>query len=220
MGTVYQDITGKKFNLLTVLREAGIKKGSYQWECLCDCGNIYVTDGCRLRTNRVKSCGCTRRNNLIKTVTKHGLCYTNEYKIWTGIKYRILNKKRTGYHRYGGRGIKLCERWTVFENFLNDMGPRPSKDHSVDRINNNGDYEPENCRWATRRQQNNNTRKTINFTINGRTLSKADWAREAGIKYMTLDHRLRLGWSIEEALRIPIDKTAGRFKPKNVVEVN
>lgn len=126
-----------------------------------------------------------------------------EYKVWQWIRHRCNTPTATGYHRYGGRGIRVCQRWDAFPNFLADMGKRPTPKHQIDRIDVNGHYEPANCRWVTKEEQMRNTRVTRFLTLGERTLSVAGWAEELGISAHTIRVRLHRGKSPAEALRIP-----------------
>lgn len=135
---------------------------------------------------------------------KHGHAITGQrtdtYSIWCGIRSRCSNPKDKAYPNYGGRGITVCERWSDFQNFLHDMGERPSKKHSVDRINNDGNYEPGNCRWATAKQQVRNTRRTIYITIDGRTLPASEWCELESLDYDAFFYRYQQGWGDEECI--------------------
>lgn len=136
--------------------------------------------------------------------TKHGLCYEPEYNVWSKMKQRCTKPSESRYDRYGGRGISVCKEWMEsFEQFYKDMGPRPSHHHSIDRINNDGNYEPSNCRWADFKTQANN--KSINrfLTHNGETRTMSQWASFIGISYNVLTARLDLGWSVDDALTKP-----------------
>ena len=133
------------------------------------------------------------------TYGKHGMNGTPERRIWLGVKARCNNPSYSGYKNYGGRGIKICDRWRVFANFLEDMGSRPSPAHSIERINNNGHYEPGNCKWATRIEQNRNSRQNVKLTHNGQTMTAAEWADKLGIKHTTLYERIRKGFPVEAA---------------------
>lgn len=131
----------------------------------------------------------------------HGDSQSAEYKIWGGILSRCNNPRHTPYPFYGGRGIRVCDRWLQYENFLADMGRRPSPKHSIDRIDNDGDYAPENCRWAVMSEQWRNTRRTRLVSFRGKTQCLKDWATELGINYSTLHTRItRYGWPVQRAL--------------------
>lgn len=157
---------GKKFARLTVMNEAGKNKhGRKLWDCLCDCGKHSVVSGTRIRTGRTKSCGCLQPDTARTRATKHGQHKIREYNIWSSLKQRCENENDKSYSRYGGRGISVCERWKdSFENFLEDMGVSPSNNHSVDRVDNNGNYEPINCKWSTPFEQVTNRRLGSNNT--------------------------------------------------------
>lgn len=160
--------------------------------CVCECGGEWSGRLSRLRRGDTVSCGCER----IRKATKHGQHGTVEYFTWKTIRQRCTNPNHPKYKLYGGRGISLCESWTSsFDNFWRDMGPRPTPLHSVDRIDNNGNYEPANCRWADKRQQSNNTRRCIMLTFYGKTMSASEWGRISQVSPTTIHARLRMGWS-------------------------
>lgn len=160
------DMTGKVIGRLTVIERAGAdKNGQAKWLCSCECGNQSVVLGGNLRKGNTFSCGCLHKENTGNMSRKHGLSTTSstselkdEYGIWVAMNSRCNNPKHNGYELYGGRGIKVCDRWSDVSLFLQDMGSRPSKSHSIDRIDVNGNYEPDNCRWATLSEQSRNKR--------------------------------------------------------------
>lgn len=199
---------GTRYGRLVVLEEIPKDKNAKRrFRCKCDCGVVIDTVLASLRNGRTLSCGCRQRDlardrcRANKYSTKHGMCNSLTYTSWQHMKRRCCNPTHNAYCRYGGRGIKICERWlNSFENFLEDMGERPSRRHSIDRINNDGDYCPENCRWATYKQQLRNTHRKVVLTVNGRTLCVAEWAEKTGLPYMTIYQRMLRGWDAERIL--------------------
>jgi hypothetical protein len=167
---LFIDLTGKRFARLAAVR--CVDRSRCLWECRCDCGTVRQIDGHSLRRGRTRSCGCLRRERVVARSLTHGLSRTPEYTAWMAMKRRCGNPGRPDYT---GRGIKVCAEWKdSFEAFLEHMGPKPSPSHSLDRINNDGNYEPGNCRWATRSVQNANQRPRRQTTprINGRFVSQ------------------------------------------------
>lgn len=157
----FKDLTGKKFNNLTVVNiiDTGVSSYVY-YNCICDCGNYKEVRAGNLRSGQVKSCGCLLRKCLIDRNKTHGLTGHPLHNLWFKIKERCENPKCSNYHNYGGRGITICERWKVFKNFYDDMILGYKKGLEIDRINNNGNYEFSNCRWVSHMVNTQNTRKT------------------------------------------------------------
>ena len=171
------DLTEKTFERLTVIgRAENDSRGGSRWKCECNCGEIIIVHGSSLRKKLTKSCGCIRREVTIERNKTHGMRYSSEYNIWTMMVKRCNNSNYHQFENYGGRGIAVCESWKEFENFYEDMGPRPSDLHSINRIDNDGNYEPSNCNWATAtdqaRNKRNNTIKSIDDANDIRKLYK------------------------------------------------
>ncbi len=177
------------------------------WICLCECGNRPKIYKYHLFKGQTQSCGCLWRD----TMTTHGHTHSPEYSTWRHMIQRCTNPKNGRFHHYGGRGITVCPQWISFENFLADMGNKPTPKHSLDRINNDGHYCPENCRWATYGQQNRNHSSNRNITFRGETKCITDWASHVGISRATLYNRIvRASWPIEKALTTPVNKKLSR----------
>ena len=195
------DLIGLKFGRFTVLRYSGKNKHKQpMWDCICDCGNTRTVVGSDLKNGTSKSCGCFR----IDRLKIHGKSHTKEYYTWSGMINRCRNPNDYKYPDYGGRGIVVCRRWSKFENFLEDMGPRPDG-HELDRINNNEGYRPNNCRWVTRKDNTRNKRNNHLITFQNITKSMIEWSEITNISFSALNHRLnRDGWSIERALTTPL----------------
>lgn len=199
------DRVGQRFGRLTVIEYAGNKR----WLCRCDCGNPATVRTANLRHGTTMSCGCYRRQiNAAQTPPSHrthGLSRTPEYKTWKRMRNRCTNPACNEFPLYGGRGIKGEDRWQAFENFYADMGPRPSAKHSIDRYpDQNGNYGPNNCRWATAKEQARNLRVNRLITFNGDTKTLAEWAEINGWQPDCISQRLdKLGWSVERALTTP-----------------
>jgi hypothetical protein len=184
----------KKYGKLTPIKPIGKNKhGKIIWECFCDCGKTTQTLAVYLRNGDTSSCGCFGKEQRIKSVTKHGHSRkTSEYEIWKGMNARCNNINHISYNNYGGRGVKICERWTYYANFFADMGPKPSPNHSLDRFPDiDGNYEPTNCRWATEYQQSRNKRNNRWFEKNGTKMIMEDWASYFHVDASTLIEHLR-----------------------------
>lgn len=194
-----QNLIGRKFGKLTVIGLSDrTPAGRQKWICECECGGKRSTTGGNLKRGMNISCGCVKPGP-----SSHGHCVGGEtptYRVWNHMRSRCQNTKSQFYRHYGGRGISVCERWQRFENFLQDMGPRPDG-LSLDRIDNNGNYEPENCRWATNAHQQLNKRTSRLLTAHGKTQNLSLWADEYGIRRPTLAARLGRGIPLEIALK-------------------
>lgn len=208
------DRTGERFGRLVITRFIRVDKNwNYIWECKCDCGNIINVRYNNLLNGSTKSCGCLKRERTIERSTKHGLSggqgnYTRLYRIWLNMRQRCNNRRDQDYPYYGGRGIKVCKEWDNYAAFHDWAMKNGYADHlTLDRINNNGDYCPENCRWATRKEQARNTRQNHFITFNGKIMTIAEWAEYLGVSSTVLRTRLYRGWPIERALTRPVNNS-------------
>jgi hypothetical protein len=221
------DISGQRFGRLVAIEF--VPKGNdcnlqgARWRCRCDCGNETITSGARLRFGQTKSCGCLSRERASvwckAARTKHGASRSALYDLWCAMIQRCEREEHQHYHRYGGRGIKVCERWRHdFDAFRSDMGERPSRAYSIDRIDNDGDYEPGNCRWATRKEQGTNRSATRHLTHQGRTGTIDEWAERSGVSRTAIHCRLQRGWTVEEALTRPLGWRPKTLRPRKGAE--
>lgn len=211
----FRDLTGQTFGKLLVVAYAGQnpkRKGSL-WHCRCDCGVKRTTSTSDLTSGNTKSCGCLHGEVLIERNTKHGHstreATTPEYRAWQHMIQRCYSRSYRFFHRYGGRGIRVCDRWrNSFEAFFADVGSRPGKNFEIDRIDNDGDYEPGNVRWVTkvRNCRNRSTNRLITF--NGERLCIADWSDRTGIPAQVIRERINEGWSAKDALTKPKKRRA------------
>ncbi len=190
------DFTGRRFGMLTAIRVTRSGYNGYlRWHCACDCGGSVEVISKNLIGGRTTHCGCRHQ--------QRGTA-SNDYRIWTDMKNRCGNPKNKRYRMYGARGIRVCAEWVAsFETFAQDMGPCPLG-MSLDRINNDGHYEPGNCRWANAIEQGRNTRHNRMITFNGNTKCLTEWAEHTGINADAIYGRLKMGWSIERSLTEPI----------------
>jgi len=201
------DMKGKTIGHVFVLNRCGSNaSGQATWNCMCiACGGDFTTDGASLRSGRTASCGCITRGTFGKRTTKHGKSTTRTYRIWCGMRRRCEDTKGRKAHLYALKGITYCDRWKSFEAFLQDMGEAPAG-MSLDRIDGDLGYSKENCRWATAREQGNNTIAVREISHNGKTQSVSMWARDLGIKQNTLLYRLRRGWPVAIALSTQVEQ--------------
>lgn len=187
----------KRYGRLTVKNELGSIGGRTHWSCVCDCGSPVVASSQNLTTGRITSCGCAK--------TKHGHSNGKHplYQTWVSMRERCNNPKQKNYAHYGGRGIKVDPLWSDFERFIADMGERP-KGYSLDRIDNDGDYGPGNCKWSSQQEQVLNSRRPRWITVNGVTKTVTDWAKDLGVSPCAITQRINTyGWSEEKACTTP-----------------
>lgn len=199
MGWNKLDLKGKRFGRLVALEEVGrSSEGQVLWKCQCDCGNTSLVRATALRSGHIRSCGCASQ----EAVTKHGMSKTRLHRIWCLITDRCENPHNGSWDNYGGRGIKVCSEWrNSFEAFRDwSLANGYQDDLSIDRINNDGDYEPNNCRWATVKEQSRNRRSNVILTYNGESHCMVEWAEILKVPRQRLANRYRRGWSTQEIL--------------------
>ena len=201
----FKNLAGKTFGRLKVIKQVKERKNKQiYWECQCVCGQTAIIRGNRLSSGITKSCGCLAKEITKKRSITHNMSYTSEYAIWASMIHRCTNSNNRAFKNYGGRGITVCDDWRHdFMAFYNHVGKRPSPKHSIDRIDNDGNYEPGNVRWTTEQKQHNNTRKNHKITLHGHTMSISEWARFVKMKKVTLITRIRLGWPPAKAIFQP-----------------
>ena len=203
MNSLSRDLVGRQFGRWTVVEKGPIRGHNRLWRCVCTCGTQRDVLGFTLRKGASQSCGCLNAERA-SSRGKHHLSGTSEYDTWHQMINRCYNSAFIYYPLYGGRGISVCDRWRhSVEHFYADMGPKPSPEHTLERIDNDASYSPENCRWATKKEQARNRRSTRFLTHNGETLSMAEWAERIGVSPNAMYMRLRKGWSVERAVTTP-----------------
>jgi len=229
---LFKDLTGQTRGRLTVEYYCGRTDTGYAtWFCRCECGNWTVAMTMNLNSNHTTSCGCYKREVTSRTSkrvnTTHNGSRLPEYQSWNSMVFRCHNEKCESYTRYGGRGIVVCRRWREsFAAFYRDMGERPTNRHTIDRIDNNGHYScgtcaecraqgwPANCRWASYHEQASNKSTNVRLTFRGETLTVQKWSERTGLQQGTISGRIGRGWTVEEALTLPL-YTRRRTPPKN-----
>lgn len=209
----HKDLTGQKFNMLTVKSFAFIRDSHAYWNCVCDCGKTSVVNGSSLIRNKTKSCGCLGPAlSSIRNATQNGASKTRLYKLFYGIRDRCYNKNGKDYKNYGGRGIKICDKWlqdpNEFIRWANNNGYK--KGLSIDRINVNGNYEPSNCRWVSAKKQANNRRSNLVITFEGKTMTASEWCALKGWNRHVIPERLKKGWSLEKTMTTPLRIRGGK----------
>jgi hypothetical protein len=219
MGKI-KDFTGMRFGRLLVVEFLGIDKGATWFECLCDCGSKHITRRQPLVAGSTKSCGCLLVDAVIARNTTHGLSKSSFYISWRHMISRCHKPNSESYKWYGARGIEVCGSWHIFENFLKDMygdykiflKSSNTRNTTIDRIDVNGNYCKENCRWTSMMVQGHNRRNNNNITFNNKTQCLVEWARELNMDNRTLNYRIQKGWSTEAALTTPINLAMSRKK--------
>lgn len=202
-----ENLINQRFGRLTVISPLPAKSGRTMWLCKCDCGNQKAVTAGHLKSGHTTSCGCYNRQRTVEANTTHGWTGSRLHNIWFDMKARCGNPNCPAYKDYGGRGIKICEDWqNNFASFRDwAMLSGYNDTLSIDRINVNGDYSPDNCRWATRTTQNRNTRQNRIITINGESMTLSEWAELTGMQRQTIAARIdKLGWSQKDAVTKPL----------------
>lgn len=197
-----QNLKGERFGRLMVTGNFVKRGASRYWDCTCDCGKQTSVKSGHLTSNATRSCGCLIGDVAAVNFRTHGRSKTPEYRAWEQLRRRCMDPKCPQYPNYGGRGIAVSSRWNRFEAFFEDMGPRPIGG-SVDRIDVNGNYTPENCRWATMKQQQRNRRNNRRWEMDGQSLTVGEWAEISGVNWKSLKTRLYGGWSVRDAITTP-----------------
>lgn len=217
---IFSDITGQRFGRLTCVERTAKrnKQREIMWLCKCDCGNEIVTNGSGLRRGSCRSCGCLQRDGMRDKSATHSLSSdengntTRLYKAWCNMKTRCLNPNTREYENYGGRGISVCESWKTgyveFHNWAIRHGYEENL--TLDRKDNDGNYEPNNCHWATNKEQQNNTRRNSFVVFQGETMTVGQLVDKAGVDYASFNQRLRRGWTVEKSLNVPFKKYKAR----------
>lgn len=206
-----QNLIGNRYGRRTVMSFAGVKRSACGvpvrlWNCKCDCGALSIRPTNALKSGDADSCGCLKLEQFVARNTTHALLAGERhplYSTWIAMKERCLTVESPSYHNYGGRGIRVCDRWEKFENFVADMGERPTAAHSIERNDNDGNYTPDNCRWATKKEQASNTRRNVWIEFNGERKTMMQWSESTGLSFGTLRGRLDHGWTPERMLTTP-----------------
>lgn len=210
---IRKDLSGQRFGNLIAIKPIGKneKNGQTLWLCKCDCGNDHITTTTYLVTGDCKSCGCLNSKRFRKMITKHGMANTRIYNIWQNIKRRCRNKNHPRYKDYGKRGIDICNEWEDFNEFYQWAITNGYQDNlTIERIDNDKGYSPDNCRWITMNEQQFNKRTTHYLTYKGVTKTLTEWAKIKNMRVQTLASRInRFHWSVEKALETPIKSVGG-----------
>lgn len=204
--STFKDLTGKRFGMLIAIERVGTRNTFSLWRCKCDCGNETDVKSASLINGHTKSCGCFNSQLSKERLTTHGMRKTKIYGVWSAMKRRCANKNTKAYHNYGGRGITVCDEWQEFTSFYNWVKVSGYNDTlTIDRIDNEKEYSPSNCRWVSRKVQANNTRVNVWYEYNGQKKTLSQWSDVCGISYGTLESRLhKCRWSFKKSLETPI----------------
>jgi len=194
-----KNLQGQRFGRLLAIEFSSLQSGRALWMCICDCGKNAIVNEHNLKSGHTSSCGCLHSERFSRLT--HGMSKTQTYRSWAKMMERCYNAANIEFPRYGARGIVVCEKWKKFDGFFSDMGERP-KGKTIDRKDNNGNYDPANCRWATLTEQSRNRRNNRMVTLNGITKPLVQWAEDLGVRYGKVRNRLFAGWAIEDALEI------------------
>lgn len=210
---VAENLSGMRFGKLVAVCDVGRTKRGRVWKCVCDCGSETESISTYLKNGHKRSCGCLHAESAKLASVKHQTHghttkdrkkFASEYNAWASMKSRCLNPNSHGFKRYGARGIKVCERWLNFAKFYEDMGPKPTQKHSLERLNTDGNYEPSNCVWADAIQQASTRTNVRSITAFGKTMTAAAWERETGIPATAIRNRIDSGWDIKRVLNTPV----------------
>lgn len=214
-----KSLVGEKFGRLTVIEFVELKYNNTVWKCLCDCGNFTIVNKAHLGRD-ANSCGCFRKEITSRRLRKHGMTTQAEHRTWLYMRNRCYNKNLKCYENYGGRGIKVCDRWLFsFENFYEDMGKRPDG-YSIERIDNDGDYSPENCKWIPMSEQAKNKRNVVKIRYNGEIRTMKEWSIITNLSVATIEYRYRAGWDVEKMMTKPMKGTIPKLPKQPKIKTN
>jgi hypothetical protein len=204
---VVDRLTGKRFGALVVVERGGNSGKFAAWLCRCDCGTEVIAGGDKLRRGKKKTCGTNGHRWQYERKDLHGgvtVQFPSEYQSWTNMRARCLDPTHKKYEHYGARGITICERWDSFQNFMLDMGRKPDPKFTIEREDVNGNYEPKNCKWISRKDQGRNKRNSVFVTYNGRKMLLIDLVEELGLSRSAVYGRLQGGWTLAQAIALPV----------------
>ena len=196
-----KNLVGMRFGRLTVTKWSDVKNRAHRWLCTCDCGGWTIATSCNLVRLNTQSCGCLHKERSACATKTHGKSKTSLYNAWKTMRARCNNPSAIMYPRYGGRGISVDPRWGEFKNFYEDMGEPTFNGATIDRIDNNGDYCKNNCKWSSRSENARNKENTVFIEWNGERVKLIEFAERMGVKYELFRSRIKKGWSVEDALK-------------------